>query len=334
MSYDFEVDKIIEEIRKRSAKKVLLQFPEGIKPFSIGLLEKLRETAKDIEFIISSDASWGACDVAEDEARTLGVDLIVHFGHTPYTWYYPKFPTLFIELRSKLNVEEEQIEKLIQYINEKYNPRTVSLSSTIQHSHLLPKIKERMQSQFNVIIGKPSSPFMHDGQILGCDYKAVVNSSADVYVNVSGGLFHALGVGLTTRKPIVKLDPYTGKNEDLTNEIYKILKIRYGKIMKALDSRNWAIIQGVKTGQNRPLMVKYIQKKLEEKGYKVFVITNRSLSIDALRNIDNPEIDSFIVTSCPRLPIDDLFEYEKPVLTPGEAKMIIFSKLDEYIFPW
>lgn len=147
-------------------------------------------------------------------------------------------------------------------------------------------------------------------------------------------MFHALGVGLTTRKPIVKLDPYTSKNEDLTDEVYRILKIRYGKIMKALDSRNWAIIQGVKTGQNRPLMVKYLQKKLEEKGYKVFIITNRSLNVDALRNIDNPEIDSFIVTSCPRLPIDDLFEYEKPVLTPGEAKMIIFSKLDEYIFPW
>ncbi|BCU69475.1 diphthamide biosynthesis enzyme Dph2 [Stygiolobus caldivivus] len=333
MNYDFEIGKTLEEIKNRHAKRVLLQFPEGLKPFSIKVVSELREKLPDVEFIVSTEPSWGACDVAEDEATTLKVDLIIHYGHTPYTWYYPKFPTVFIEVRSNLTISDEQVRDLVSILRDKYGARKLSLTATIQHVQLIKVLKSKL-NEFQVLVGKPSSPFMYDGQVLGCDYKSAQNVEADVYLNISGGLFHALGVGLATGKPIIKVDPYTGKNEDLTDEVYKILKVRYGKIMKALDARTWVIIQGVKTGQNRPLMVKYFEKKLTERGYKVYVISNRSLSKDTLRNIDNSEVDVFMVTSCPRLPIDDLYDYEKPVLTPGEAKMIISGNLDKYIFPW
>jgi len=297
------------------------------------VVEQLKEKLPNIEFLISTEPSWGACDIAEDEATTLKVDLIIHYGHTPYTWYYPKFPTVFIEVRSNLYISDQQVANLKSLLEEKYKARRVSITSTIQHVHLIKQLATKLEG-FDVVVRKPSSPFMYDGQILGCDYKSALNVEADVYLNISGGLFHALGVGLATGKPVIKVDPYTGRNEDLTSEVYKILKVRYGKIMKALDAKTWVIIQGVKTGQNRPLMVKYLEKKLKERGYKVFVITNRSLSKDTLRNIDNDEVDTFVVTSCPRLPIDDLYDYEKPVLTPGEAKMIISGNLDKYIFPW
>lgn len=331
MSYDFEIDKVVDELKRRNVKRVLLQFPEGLKIFSINVVKQLKEKLPEVEFIISSEPSWGACDIAEDEASLLKVDLIVHFGHTPYTWYYPKFPTLFVEVKSNLEINEKQIEDL-KSIFHKYNAKKVSLTATVQHVHLLKDLKAKLK-EFEVIIGKPSSPFMYDGQILGCDYKAG-EVDADVYVNVSGGYFHALGLGLAVNKPVIKVDPYTQKNEDLTEEVYKIIKVRYGKIMKAIDGKSWAIIQGVKVGQNRPLMVKYFEKKLKEKGYEVIVISNRSLSKESLRNIDNGDIDVFVVTSCPRLPIDDLYDYEKPVLTPGEARMIILNQFDKYIFPW
>jgi len=333
VNYNFEVEKTVNEIKNRGAKRVLLQFPEGLKPFSLQVVEQLKEKLPNIEFLISTEPSWGACDIAEDEATTLKVDLIIHYGHTPYTWYYPKFPTVFIEVRSNLYISDQQVANLKSLLEEKYKARRVSITSTIQHVHLIKQLATKLEG-FDVVVGKPSSPFMYDGQILGCDYKSALNVEADVYLNISGGLFHALGVGLATGKPVIKVDPYTGRNEDLTSEVYKILKVRYGKIMKALDAKTWVIIQGVKTGQNRPLMVKYLEKKLKERGYKVFVITNRSLSKDTLRNIDNDEVDTFVVTSCPRLPIDDLYDYEKPVLTPGEAKMIISGNLDKYIFPW
>ncbi|BAB67372.1 diphthamide biosynthesis enzyme Dph2 [Sulfurisphaera tokodaii] len=332
MSYNFQEEYIAEEIRKRNAKKVILQFPEGLKIFSIFVIEKLKEFLPDVDFIVSSDPNWGACDIAEDEAKNINADLIIHFGHTPYTWYYPKFPTLFVPVESNLDITDEQINEVINF-GKKYEAKTISLTATVQHIKLIRKISLKLSDYFDVKIGKPSSVFMFDGQILGCDYKAATSVDADLYVNISGGIFHALGVGLATGKPIVKIDPYTGKVEDLTKEVYKILKIRYAKIMEAIDKRNWGIIQGAMNGQNRPLMVKYFEKKLKEKGYNIYVFLNRVLTKDVLRNL-SPSLDVFLVTSCPRLPIDDLYDFEKPVLTPGEAKMIILNNFDKYIFPW
>ncbi|AWR97656.1 diphthamide biosynthesis enzyme Dph2 [Acidianus sulfidivorans JP7] len=331
MNYFFNISHVIEEIQKRNAKRVLLQFPEGLKYFSTEIIEELENKLPNTEFIISGEPSWGACDIAEDEANILNVDLIIHFGHTPYTWYYPKFPTVFIPTESNIELDIQVINKAKDLIS-KYSPKKISLSATIQHTNLLEKIKSYF-SDYEVEIGKPSNPFMKDGQILGCDYKAIPKD-VDLHVNISGGEFHAIGIGLYTGKPVINIDPYSSRAIDLTDEINKILKIRYSKILDALDAKNWVIIQGVKVGQNRPLMVKYFEKKLKEKGFKVFIVSNKVLNIEALRNIDRSYIDAYIVTSCPRLPTDDLYNYEKPVLTPGEAKMVINNKLEPYIFPW
>lgn len=331
MSYFFNKDRVIEEIQKRNATKVLLQFPEGLKYFSTTIVSDLKKSLPNVEFIISGEPSWGACDIAEDEAKILNVDLIIHFGHTPYTWYYPKFPTVFIPAESSIEVSEELINKAKDLIG-KYSPKKISLSGTIQHTKQLQKIKQYF-SEYTVEIGKPSNPFMEDGQILGCDYK-VIPKDVDLHVNISGGKFHALGIGLTTGNPVINIDPYSNNAFDLTEEVNKILKVRYSKIFEALNAKTWIIIQGVKVGQNRPLMVTYLEKKLKEKGKEVYIVSNKVLNQDILRNIDRSYIDAYVVTSCPRLPTDDLYNFEKPVLTPGEAKMVINNSLEPYIFPW
>lgn len=331
MSYFFDEEYISSEIRRRGAKKVLLQFPEGLRYFSTEVVERLRERLTDVEFIISGEPSWGACDLAEDEAQLLKVDLLVHFGHSPYTWYYPKFPTLFVRAESKLELSGETLDKLAHSLEGK---ERVGLTSTIQHWRLVNKVREFLSSRgFQVVVGKPSSPFMGEGQVLGCDYRAA-QVEVEVHVNISGGIFHALGLGLATGKPVIKLDPYTSSVEDITGEIYRVLKVRYSKLMRALDAETWVIIQGLKVGQNRPLMVKALESRLKSMGKRTFVVTSKVLNVDSLRNLDRSYVDAFVVTSCPRIPTDDLYSYDKPVLTPGEAKMIITNKLEPYIFPW
>ncbi|WP_149528546.1 diphthamide biosynthesis enzyme Dph2 [Sulfuracidifex tepidarius] len=334
MPYDFQENYVIQEIKKRGAKRILLQFPEGLRYFSSDIVKDISSALPNVEIIVSGDSSWGACDVAEHEARQLGADLIVHYGHSPYTWYYPKFPTIFVETKSTLSLGEKLIKETLDLLL-KYKPRKVGLTATVQHVSSIPYVKERLEKEgFQVEVGKPSNPFMHDGQVLGCDYKAGLNVDADLYVNISGGLFHSLGLGLATGKPVIKADPYSDSAEDITKEVYKFLKIRYGKIMQAMSAKSWVIIRGTMTGQDRPMMVKFLNSELKRKGFEVMIVSSRVLNVEVLRNLDRPSIDAFIVTSCPRLPTDDLYGYEKPVLTPGEAKMVINNKLDPYIFPW
>lgn len=85
--YDLELDKIIKTITKQKAKKVLLQFPEGLKPYSTTIVKYLKEKIKSTEFIIWMDTCYGACDVPI-ETEKLGIDLIIQFGHS--NWKYKR----------------------------------------------------------------------------------------------------------------------------------------------------------------------------------------------------------------------------------------------------
>ena len=87
--YDLEIERIVETIKKEKAKKVLLQFPEGLKPYSNIIVEELEKKTKDTktEFFIWLGTCFGACDVPIEVER-LGVDLIIQFGHSD--WNYSK----------------------------------------------------------------------------------------------------------------------------------------------------------------------------------------------------------------------------------------------------
>ncbi len=146
-------------------------------------------------------------------------------------------------------------------------------------------------------------------------------------------MFHPLGLYLATRKPVIKLDPYTARIEDVTEYGERIYKKRLYKIIQAMDSKTWGIIVGLKTGQYRPWLIERLKKLLEEKDLKYYLLVYDRLEKDSLRALPQ-NIEAFIVTSCPRLPIDDLGDFEKPVLTPGEAIMALTGKLEPYRFPW
>ncbi|MFH1788240.1 MAG: diphthamide synthesis protein [Candidatus Altiarchaeota archaeon] len=81
--YDLEVDRIIAETKKSKARIVGLQFPEGIKKHAVEVAAQIEEKtgAKTIIFI---DPTYGACDLKTEQAEKLGVDLLVHFGHSEY----------------------------------------------------------------------------------------------------------------------------------------------------------------------------------------------------------------------------------------------------------
>ncbi len=82
--YELEIDKIVKTIKKQKAKTVLLQFPEGLKPYSTVIAEEIEKRA-NAETIIWMGTCFGACDIPLDVER-LGADLIVQFGHS--AWKY------------------------------------------------------------------------------------------------------------------------------------------------------------------------------------------------------------------------------------------------------
>ena len=84
MDYDLELDRLYSEIERADAKKILIQLPDGLKPYAKKIQEEVRERF-DSEVVFWAGSCFGACD-APIHVRNLGFDLLVQFGHAP--WRY------------------------------------------------------------------------------------------------------------------------------------------------------------------------------------------------------------------------------------------------------
>lgn len=84
--YELEVDRIVKTIKKQKAKLVLLQFPDGLKPYSTVIADEIEKRTK-ADILIWFGSCFGACDVPL-QVEKLGVDLIVQFGHP--AWKYKR----------------------------------------------------------------------------------------------------------------------------------------------------------------------------------------------------------------------------------------------------
>ncbi len=80
--YDLELDRIISNIKKNNAKLVLLQFPDGLKPYATAVVDYLEEKTK-AEFLIWMESCFGACDTPIGlEKIKPKIDMLIQFGHS------------------------------------------------------------------------------------------------------------------------------------------------------------------------------------------------------------------------------------------------------------
>lgn len=82
--YDLELDRIVSKIKKQKVKFVLLQFPEGLRPYAQEISDFLEHKA-DCSCIIWLGSCYGGCDLPLEVGK-LGVDLIVQFGHNKWNF--------------------------------------------------------------------------------------------------------------------------------------------------------------------------------------------------------------------------------------------------------
>ena len=80
--YDIDLEKCVNKIKENNAKIVLIQLPDGIKPKAKEIQQTL-EKHTDAQILIWGGSCFGACDIPL-EAKNIGVDLILHFGHNEF----------------------------------------------------------------------------------------------------------------------------------------------------------------------------------------------------------------------------------------------------------
>lgn len=298
MDYLIDFEKIKKEIKKRNARRVLLQLPEGLKIYAVEWVRKLREPG--CEFFISSDPCWGACDVQTPEFT----DLTVHFGHSQLV--KAKKPVIYVEGFANAPVIPV-LEKAVGML-----PERVGLATTIQHVHMMEKATKFLESK-----GKKVFAGRGDGQVLGCEFSSAeeVKNRVDAFLFVGSGLFHPTGIAYYCQKKTFRADPYTCEVEEV--DINQFLKRKYARIGKAKNARVFGIIISTKPGQKDLKKAEQVRLELEEKGKEVHFIMGNELAPE--RMLGFREIEAFVCTACPRIAIDDSANYPGPVILPEEV---------------
>lgn len=315
-NYNFEIPKTVWKIQEMKAKIVALQMPEGLLMFSTTIADIIKEFT-GADSIIMGDVTYGACCIDDLTASALGVELLIHYGHSclvPLA-QTSKIKILYIFVDIKIDPLH-----FIDTVKLNFTPSCkIVLVSTIQFVSTIQAAANKLRElKYDISIPqiKPLSP----GEILGCT--APVVKCADVLIYVGDGRFHLESIMIANPKVnAYRYDPYDKK---FTKEYYEHAEMQ-GTRKKAVEKAKTAGIFGIILGtlgrQGNPAVVEHLKKRLENIGKNVSVYLLSEIFPSKLDLLIN--IDAFIQVACPRLSIDWGMAFSKPCLTPYEAAVAI-----------
>jgi len=314
--FKLEEKRLEEEIKKRGAKRVLLQLPDGLKPEGLRLaavIERAGATA-----IISGDPCYGACDIAIAEAQELEADLVVHYGHTMMI-KRTEVPVIYFEARAEIPVKKV-VEKAVELLKPW---KRIGLVTTVQHIENLDEAREVLSSAGKEVHVGDACDALHPGQVLGCNYLNAKSIASDVeaFLFIGGGRFHPLGLALATMKPVVAADPFEEKAYSLEDDAKRMLRRRWAEIEEARKAEIYGVIVGLKPGQNRLEEAFKVRDALRRKGKKAYLLAIREITATSLAQF--PVFEAYINTACPRISLDEPSIFSRPVLTLREAYVML-----------
>ena len=305
-----DISDLIERLKKRGARRITLQFPEGLKRRSAEMAAALKEAG--FEVVVSGDPCYGACDLA---LETLGSsDVLVHFGHAPVD----EQPQVIFEPWA-VAFDVTVLENALPFLR----GTTVGLVTTVQHVGLIPAMTTFLQSRgitCTVGEGRRRTPF--PGQVLGCSFAAARASGADEILFVGTGLFHPTGIAIATRARVIALDPLSGTAQEVRGDT--LMRRRFAVMEKARGARTVGIIVSTKSGQKREKLA----ERLVRLSDNAVIVTMREVTPDELLNLG---FACYVNTACPRLAYDDQVRFPVPVLSPQEYEILCGTRTwDEY----
>ncbi|MCX8204285.1 MAG: diphthamide biosynthesis enzyme Dph2 [Candidatus Nezhaarchaeota archaeon] len=316
--FNFRLVDVVNEIRRKGAKRVALQLPEGLKPYASYLADVIqRETG--CTPILLGDPCYGACDIAWDEAARLGVDLLIHFGHNEPALKEGRVDTLYVDCYAE--GEATEVVKMAEHLLRNRGKR-IGLCTTLQYVQMLKEAANVLESiGFEVYVARPAKPNLKPGQVIGCDYTSGkhLQSNVDCLLFIGGGVMHPLGLGLSTGLPVIAADPIAKKLLDVEPYVKKTASIKLRDITTASEAKKFGVLIGLKPGQYRPRLIEKVVRELNRAKKEVLLIACREVTPSLEANF--PDVESFVVTSCPLLAFFEREGFRRPLLTPKELQL-------------
>lgn len=322
-NYNFEIHKTVWNIRKKGAKRVCLQMPEGLLVYSL-IIADIIEQFCNCEVLVMGDVSYGACCVDDYTAKALDCDFIVHYGHSclvPIDITSIKVLYIFVTIQ----IDEKHLMNTLR-LNFDSGAR-LALFGTIQFNPAVQSMKHKLENPENpedkiIYVTPPQIKPLSRGEVLGCTSPHFDTSQYDAMVYIGDGRFHMESAMIhNPHMPAYRYDPYSRK---FTRERYdqnEMVSARRDAVETAKGAKKIGLILGALGRQGNPVTLRNLEAELKKHGKTVVKIILSEIFPKKLAMFE--DIDAFVQVACPRLSIDWGYAFSKPLLTPYEAMVML-----------
>lgn len=321
------IEDVLELMRKGA--RVLVEVPLGMRELGFELVKYLLNNG--LNAILSARSIWGACDFLV----TKDYDVVLHVGHA-----LPPNIKRIIDQNYGIREFSEHGEVSMVRLG---GGETVIFSPAYYKPHeelikpLIGKFKDLPKKDFIIAYSLPYKLYaeklshalnakLAPSAITGCFIGYPIPGTVFF---VGGGYFYPLTFKLL--KPSTKVylvDVFRQVIEDIEPIYRKTLLLKVSNTQRVLESKRVAIVVTRKPGQRRMDLAMEAQSVLKELNKDFVIVDGDELSPDA---IDNLPVDGVINTACPRIGIDDLDRFMKPVIN---ARDLMRRNLEDNLLGW
>ncbi len=320
VEYELEEERVRRFLRSRGARRAAVQLPEGLRRYAGEIAEQLGR--EGVEAVFLGTSCYGACDLAEEEARRAGADVLLHYGHADMG-LPTSLPVLFVEARMRVS----PVEAVIGAVKGEGLGR-MGVVTTVQHVGFLPQVLDALSSLgFRPLVGRPGGRARYEGQVLGCDLSSASSLREEVegFLYFGTGRFHPLAVHLATGKPVLAVNPLTGRRERISSP-EEFLRRRRAVMMKAAGASSFAVVVSTKPGQARFGLAESLMERLRKEGRRAVRVVVDEVRPEPLLELG---VEAAVCAACPWVPLDDAPRFELPLLTPPELLQLLEGR-EEY----
>ncbi|XP_072275408.1 2-(3-amino-3-carboxypropyl)histidine synthase subunit 2 [Pyxicephalus adspersus] len=318
----YEIQRTVQFIQEKGAKKVALQFPDELLVDSVRIARKL-EDATGAKIYILGDTSYGSCCVDEVAAEHVGAGSLVHYGRACLS-PSKRLPVMYVFGRKAVDVTL-CVERLQTLIPDRGTP--VVVFSDVVYEHVLGELESRLAqiypgvvvSQLSLVSDVPSSGEVRRfGRSFSPDPTLWPDAYSFFYVGAEGPTLSNL---LLTwpRCPFFSFNPETGEGRKEGLNVNRALMKRFYLIEKARDAQVVGILVGTLGVSDYLSALSHLKDVIHRAGKKSYMLSMGKLNPAKLANF--LEVDIFVLVACAENSMLDSSEFYRPIVTPDEMEV-------------
>uniref|UniRef100_A0A1B6KQ51 2-(3-amino-3-carboxypropyl)histidine synthase subunit 2 n=1 Tax=Graphocephala atropunctata TaxID=36148 RepID=A0A1B6KQ51_9HEMI len=326
----FDLDKCKQFINNDNFTKVCLQFPDNLLQYSVKVALWLESQINQKVFVLG-DTSYGSCCVDEVAAQHVEGDAVIHMGHSCLS-PTSRLPVLHILPRASLDLSG-LTSAFTHFYSLSSGP--VLLLYDVAYSHLVDEIRERLGefkerlvvSQLCIPGSQPKAccpecdlhrdSETHQTSLLGRMYCCHTPSSV-VYITYRHSQ-NMLNFALSMRN--VQFFTYPRDTEKTTEDFNKSFRRRLYLVEKVKDAKTLGILVGTLSVEKYLGAVERVKKLAAYRGKRCYIFSIGKPNPAKLANF--PEVEVFVLVSCPESLLENEKEYMQPVVTLLEAELAL-----------